>query len=143
MAKVTAKLPDDLLKKLSKLGSRTDDITEKMLKAGGEVVLKATKSRLQDVIGKDLKSKSRSTSELVNSLGLARPLLDKNGNYNVKVGFSEPRSDGDSNAKIANILEYGKHGQPAKPFFAPAARSSKKDCIAAMTRTFDEEVKKI
>ena len=68
---------------------------------------------------------------------------DKNGDFNVKVGFSEPRSDGDSNAKIATILEYGKSGQPAKPFLKPAQSSSRNACISTMKAMLDEEVEKI
>lgn len=65
--------------------------------------------------------------------------MDKQGNHNIKIGFAEPRSDGDSNAKIANIIEYGKHGQPAKPFLKPAKRASKNECITAMQNKFEEE----
>lgn len=134
-------LPDDLLKTLSKLGSKTDDITKEVLKEGGEVVLRKVQNNLSAVTGKGTKYESRSTGELEKSLGVSAPLLDRNGNYNVKVGFAEPRSDGGSNAKIANILEYGKHGQPAKPFFAPAKRAAKKPCEAAMKAKFEEEMK--
>jgi hypothetical protein len=59
-----------------------------------------------------------------------------------RVGFSEPRSDGDSNAKIANILEYGKSGQPPKPFLKPARSSGRKSCIEVMKAKLDEELKK-
>lgn len=34
--------------------------------------------------------------------------------------FKEPRSDGESNAKIASIIEYGKQGQPPNPFLKSA-----------------------
>ena len=54
-----------------------------------------------------------------------------------------PRSDGGSNAKIANILEYGRHGQPAKPFLAPAKKATKDECIRVMAQTFEEEVAKL
>ncbi len=50
--------------------------------------------------------------------------VTREGNHNIKVGFAEPRSGGGSNAKLANILEYGKHGQPAKPFLKPAKSAS-------------------
>ena len=69
--------------------------------------------------------------------------VDKNGNHDIKIGFAEPRSNGDSNAKIANILEYGKHGQRAKPFLKPAKNASKSACEEAMKRKFDEEVGKL
>lgn len=141
MAKAQMHLPDDLLKTLSKLGSKTDDITKEVLKEGGEVVLKKIQNNLSAVTGKGTKYESRSTGELEKSLGVSAPLLDRNGNYNIKVGFAEPRSDGGSNAKIANILEYGKHGQPAKPFLAPAKRTAKKPCEAAMKAKFEEEMK--
>ncbi|EAF5283148.1 HK97-gp10 family putative phage morphogenesis protein [Listeria monocytogenes] len=143
MAKVDIKMPDDFLLKISNLGSDFDPVAEKVLKAGGEVVFKRTKSNLSAVIGKGTKHESRSTGELEKALGVTSVRLDRNGNHNIKIGFSEPRSDGESNAKLANILEYGKHGQPAKPFLKPAKSASKSECISTMKSTFEEEVKKI
>lgn len=137
MAKCTYTLPEDLLKKLSKLGSRMDEVSETVLKAGGEVVLEKVKSNLEGVLS------GKSSGELASSLGLSGVRLDKNGNANVKVGFSEPRKDGTSNAMIANVLEYGKHNQPAKPFLKPAKTQSKKQCIEIMTKTLEEEIDKI
>ena len=137
MAKCTYTLPEELLKKLSKLGSRMDEVSETVLKAGGEVVLEKVKSNLEGVLS------GKSSGELASSLGLSGVRLDKNGNANVKVGFSEPRKDGTSNAMIANILEYGKHNQPAKPFLKPAKTQSKKQCIETMTKTLEEEIDKI
>jgi HK97 gp10 family phage protein len=143
MAKAYMKLPDDFLEKLSSLGNRTDEICEKMLKAGGEVVLSKAKSNLSSVVGKGIKYKSRSTGELESALGLSDVRLDKNGNYNIKIGFAESRKDGSSNAKLANIIEYGKSGQAAKPFMKPAKNSSKTKCIEVMKATFDKEVDSI
>ena len=143
MAKVDIKMPDEFLLKVSKLGSDFDPVAEKILKAGGEVIFKRTKSNLSAVVGKGTKHESRSTGELEKALGVTSVRLDRNGNHNIKIGFSEPRSDGESNAKIANILEYGKHGQPAKPFLKPAKSASKSECISTMKSTFEEEVKKI
>ena len=137
------KMPDDLQKKLSKLGDKTDEIVSKVLESGGEVVLDKVKSNLKGVIGSQTKEKSRSTGELVSSLGLSPTKVDRNGNYNVKIGFSEPRSDGDSNAKIANILEYGKSGQPPKPFLKPAKSASRKACIETMKKELDKEIEKL
>ena len=142
MAKVDIKMPDDFLEKLSKLGSHTDEISERVLEAGGEVVLAKIRSNLSSVVGKDTKVDSRSTGELERSLGMSRARVDRQGNHNIKIGFAEPRSDGGSNAKIANILEYGRHGQPAKPFLKPAKSSSKSACEAAMKQKLEEEISK-
>ena len=143
MAKVTMKMPDDFLLKVSRLNDKTDEIVPRVLKAGGEVVLDKVKSNLTSAIGRDTKYPSRSTGQLAAALGLSPTLQDRDGNHNVKVGFSEPRRGGDSNAKIANIIEYGKSGQPAKPFLKPARTTSRKHCIETMKAKLDEEVNKI
>lgn len=143
MARAEVQMPEELLTRLSQLGKKSDEIAEKMLEAGGEVVLARVKSNLAGVIGKGTKYPSESTGELERSLGLSPAKLSRDGNHNIKVGFSEPRSDGGSNAQIANIIEYGKHGQPAKPFLKPAKSASKAACIEAMKRTFEQEVSKL
>ena len=143
MAKAEVQLPEELLTRLSQLGAKSDEIAEKMLEAGGEVLLSRVKSNLAGVIGKGTKYPSESTGELERSLGLSPAKLDRNGNHNIKIGFAEPRSDGGSKAKIANIIEYGKHGQPAKPFLKLAKSSSKTAAEEVMKRKFEEEVSKI
>lgn len=142
MAKADFKLPDEFLTKLSRLGKDMDSVAEKVLEAGGEMVLDKVLGNLEAVIGSSTKYESRSTGELMQSLGLSPVKLNREGNHDIKIGFSEPRSDGGSNARIANILEYGKHGQPAKPFLKPAKTASKQACIDAMTQKLEEEVKK-
>ena len=144
MAKADFKLPDEFLTKLSRLGRDTDSVAEKVLEAGGQVVLAKVQSNLAAVIGSSgTKYDSRSTGELAQSLGLSPVKLNREGNHDIKIGFSEPRSDGGSNAKLANILEYGKHGQPAKPFLKPAKSASKAECIRVMEQTLKEEVEKL
>lgn len=143
MAKAQMMMPENFLDRLSKLGSQSDAIAEKVLEAGGKVVLAKVQSNLSSVIGRGTKYDSRSTGELERSIGLSPAKLDRDGNHNVKIGFVDPRSDGDSNAKIANILEYGKHDQPAKPFLKPAKRASKSACEETMKRAFEEEVGKL
>ena len=144
MAKIEMKMPEEFLLKLSRLGEKTDEIIPKVLEAGGEVVLAKVKSNLSSVVGRGTKVKSRSTGELERSLGLSPAKQKRDGSgWDIKVGFAEPRSDGGSNAKIANILEYGKHGQPPKPFMKPARRQSRNAAIEAMKEKFDQEVERI
>ena len=143
MAKVDFKMPEDFLLKVSRLAEKTDEIIPKVLEAGAEVVYDKVKSNLSSVVGKNTKVKSRSTGELESALGVSPAKQDRNGNFNVKIGFAEPRSDGGSNAKLANILEYGKHGQPPKPFLKPAKSRSKGACIEAMTSKLESEIEKL
>jgi HK97 gp10 family phage protein len=145
MAKVEMKMPEEFLLKLSRLGNQTDTIIPKVLEAGGEVVLAKAKGNLSSVVGRGTKKKSRSTGELERSLGLSKARLKRDGSgWDIKVGFAEPRrGKGQSNAKIANILEYGRHGQPAKPFLKPARSQSRNAAIEAMKDKFEQEVERI
>ena len=70
MPKIEMKMPEEFLLKLSRLGNKTDEIIPKVLEAGGEVVLSKAKSNLSSVVGHGTKTKSRSTGELEDSLGL-------------------------------------------------------------------------
>lgn len=136
---MTLKLPDDLADRLSALQKRSDTLVKKALEEGGKVVLKQAQSNLNSVVGKDTKYDSRATGELERSLGLS-PVKENGAGRDIKVGFSEPHSGGVSNAMLAALLEYGKHGQAAKPFMTPAKRSAQKSCIEAMRKIFEEGV---
>jgi len=140
VAKCEVKLPDEFLARLSRLSSRTDEICEKMLESGAEVVERVARENLRSVIGSGTKTPSQSTGELLEALGTSPVKQGRDGNLNIKIGFSEPRSDGKRNAMIAAILEYGKSGQSPKPFLKPAKTKSKRAMQAAMIATFEREV---
>ena len=120
-----------------------DSLTKRIQNAGTEVVEAKVRTNLSAVVGKNTKFESRSTGELEKALGTSQARQDKDGNWNIKVGFDEPRTDGESNAKIANILEYGRHGQAPKPFLKPAKSKSRKSCIEAMKAKLESEVESI
>lgn len=143
MAKADIVMPDDFLERIASLGAHEDSIAEKVLEAGAAVVETKVRSNLEGVVGKNTAYPSRSTGELVSSLGVTKVRVNRNGDHDIKIGFAEPRSDGESNAKLANILEYGKHGQPPKPFLAPAKSATKVACMETMKKRFAEEVDKL
>lgn len=143
MAKATVKMPDDFLMKVSRLGEKTDEIMPRVLAAGAEVVEDTVRQNLKGAIGKKTKAESRSTGQLLSALGTTAARQDRNGDFNVKVGFAEDRTDGKSNAMLASVLEYGKSGQPPKPFLKPAKSKSKKACIQAMIDKLESEVDKL
>ena len=143
MAKAEISMPTDFLDRLSRLGERIDDVSEKVLIAGGEVIEAQVRDNLKGVIGRNTKYESQSTGQLLSSLGKNSVRVDDDGNSNIKIGFSEHRTDGVSNAMLANVLEYGKHGQAAKPFLKPAVKSAKSACEEKMISTFESEVDEI
>jgi len=137
LARADFQMPTDFMDKISRLADQTDAIVPRVLEAGGEVVLGAVRSGLHSVLS------GESTGELERSLGLSPVRLDRDGNPNLKVGFSEPRSDGKSNAMLANVLEHGKHGQPPRPFLKAAKAASREGAITAMVNKLDEEIAKL
>jgi HK97 gp10 family phage protein len=143
MASLKVSMPDEFLLKISKLADKTDEIVPRVLEAGGQVILEKVKDNLQAVVGKGTKTPSRSTGELVSSLGLSPTKVNRKGGHDVKIGFAEPRKGGGSNAKIANIVEYGRHGQPPKPFLKPAKSAVRKQCMDAMKSKLEEEIDKL
>ena len=138
MTKVTIKMPTEFMDQLAKAAEKTDRAIPKALEAGGKVVFEKMQDNLRSAIGRGTKYPSRSTGKLLAALGVSPVKLNDEGNYDVKVGFSEDREV--SNAKLANILEYGKHGQPPKPILKPTRRSSRKPCIEAMQTALKEEL---
>ena len=148
MAKCEVKLPDDFALRLSRIEHNISGITEKVVEAGGEVAEKIARDELDRVIGDGTKYGSRSTGELKSALGASPVGVDRKGFVNTKIGFSEPRrtykaKNTVTNAMIANVIEYGKSGQPAKPFMARAKKKALRLCKQAMIKKFDEEVSKI
>jgi HK97 gp10 family phage protein len=137
MARCSVQIPQDFSEKLSHLGNKTDEIVGKVLEAGGEVVLEKVKSNLQSSLS------GKSTGELANSLGLSKARVNREGNHDIKIGFAEPRSDSTSNAKLANIIEYGKVGRPPKPFMKPAKSATINAMISAMENKFNAEVENL
>ena len=146
MAKCEVKIDMSFERALHSLDTNIAAIEDKMLEAGGKVLAEATKTEARAVIGKGTIKKSRSTGEMIDSIGVTHyTYRDKDGNPYRKVGFNEPRRKGNTkerNGRIAAIINYGQHGQPAHPFISRAAKRSKSDVEAAMKSVYDEEVAK-
>ena len=139
MAKISIRMPTAFMDQLAKASEKTDTAIPKALEAGGKVVFEKMKSNLSSAIGRNTKNKSRSTGKLLAALGVSPVKVNDGGNYDVKVGFAEGRGDA-NNAMLANLLEYGKSGQPPKPFLKRTKSSSQAPCIEAMQYVLKEEL---
>ena len=143
MAKVSFKLPDEMLENIAKLGNSYDRIVKVVLEEGAKPLYDTAKSNLKDSIGRDTKQDSKSKGDLLNSIRITMPFLDKHSNWGIKVGCEGLDSKGVSNALKASVLEYGKSDQKARPWLKPSGSKSKKACIAKMKQTFEAEVDKL
>ena len=140
MAKISIRMPTAFMDQLAKASEKTETTIPKALEAGGKVVFEKMKSNLSSAIGRNTKNKSRSTGKLLAALGVSPVKMNDGGNYDVKVGFAEGRGDA-NNAMLANLLEYGKSGQPPKPFLKRTKSASQTPCIEAMQTVLKEELK--
>ena len=131
MARITIYPGKEFLRRIEQMQGSLDQAIPKALEVGGKVAYKIMRSNLSRVAGKGTKYPSRSSGKLKASLGVSPVKLNDSGTFDVKVGFSDGRGKV-SNAMLANILEYGKHGQPAKPFLAPTKARAEQPCLAAM-----------
>lgn len=144
MARFEVTLPTDLIRQLDKLGSKGDEISYKMLKAGAVI--------LRDELDKNLKKNLYSgrkydnnypTGALEKSLTIDKPKKDKNGNNSIRIYFKGKDSNGVPNALKAAVMEYGSSKQQKKPFIRPAEKAVEKEVNAEMQKIFDEEIRRL
>ena len=162
MATVTIKMPDEFMNQLSEFDSRLEDVITKSLEDGAEIAEKQARANLKAVIGSGTKLPSESTGQLLGALGTSPVKPSDLGDFDIRVGFAEPRKKKSgattyskklksgkvsnyeyTNEMIANIIEYGKKGQAAKPFMKPAEDATKSKVKAKMEETFKAEAEKI
>lgn len=143
MANVRFNLPDEMIQSIAKLGSNYDRIIKAVLKEGAKPLYDTTKSNLKDSIGRDTKQDSKSKGDLLKSIRITMPFLDKGSNWSIKVGCEGLDSKGVSNALKASVLEHGKSDQRARPWLKPSGLKAKKACIEKMKQTFEAEVDKL
>lgn len=144
MARAAVKMPDAFLERISKLNSRFDEIVPRVLEKGAEPVIQKAKNNLAARIGQGTKEPSQSTGELLASLETTKPVQDAKGDWNLRVGIPTTKdSKGVSNALKAAVIEYGKSGQPPKPWLKPTKSATRKACVSAMEQALDREIERL
>lgn len=139
MARTKITMPEKTLKQIEHLSSQTDELADDALKAGAKVVKPIMRANLQASIGRG-EDTSRSTGQLVASLGVSPVKTDGSGNHNIKVGFAENRSDGRANALLAVILEYGSSTRKAHPFLNKTKNATKTGVVEAMKAKLESAI---
>jgi HK97 gp10 family phage protein len=144
MARAAVKMPDDFLERIAKLNHHFDDIVPRVLEKGAEPVIQKAKSNLAARIGQGTKEPSQSSGELLASLETTKAVQDAKGDWNLRVGIPTTKdSKGVSNALKAAVLEYGKSGQPPRPWLKPTKSATRKACAEAMEKALDKEIEKL
>lgn len=114
--------------------STLDEVLEDMLQAGGDVVVEELKKTAKTML-----SGRCATGELARSLRKGE-ITKKDNRRQIAIEFSGSRKRYKTttrNAEIAYINEFGKKGQPARPFIATAKEQSGEKAAEAAEIVFD------
>lgn len=122
---------DDLLRDLD---GATDLPLEEMLEAGADIAIKK-----QRAVGEHMGVHRTGTT--LNSLKKSKAFRFKSGAL-IKVYFDGKNEDGNRNAEVAFINEYGKTNQPARPFISTANEEAAGDIAVAEYRVYDAHLRK-
>lgn len=139
MAKMTIRGTDELELKLSQLGKMSTQIAKDVVMAGAKPVADEIRKGLQA----NLQGSKYSKGDLLDSLGIAPPDVDNNGNVNTKIGFDGYDSNGVANQLKARVMESGTSKIKKRPFVRPAVNRSKNKSLEEMQKKYDEEIKLI
>jgi len=137
MAKMQIKGMDEYAMKLSRLGTRGPEIAKRAVLAGASPVADEIRRGLE----KNLSGSIYSKGDLLDSMGIAPPAVDRGGNTNTKVGFSGYDRNGVPNALKARAMESGTSTQPKKPFIRPAVNRAKKKALEEMGKSIDADMR--
>ena len=147
MGKFSFDIPTDFMRKLEAAAKQSPEIIDRCIEEGADVALDAVKRNLQAVL-----SQEHQNGELAQSLGVTPVKISRDGVHNARVGFAEPRKTQteakgkrsyyvQTNAMIANVLEYGRSGkQKARPFLQKAMKECEPKVIETMEQTFNRGV---
>ena len=125
---------DKLTLDLNEIAQLPDEVTDGMLDAGADVLVTATKESARTML-----TGKYATGELAEAVIKGRIGRSKNGKH-IQITFKGSRTRGKTttaNSEIAFINEFGKHGQPARPFIRTANESKATEAVDAAAKVYD------
>ena len=147
---------------LGKIGDASKDICGAAIYEGAKIIADEVKNNLNSLnVTTDelamLKAKKgeptyitqRAKEGLIKSFGVTPMSQDKDGIYNVKLGFdgyndvkTKKWTKGQPNQLIARACESGSSAMIKQPFFREAVQKTKKKAESRMAEVLDEKIKK-
>lgn len=139
-SKIMLKTSGDFQIKLEKLASKSDEIARRAVYVGAGIMADQVTANLR----KNLEGSELSQGDLLGSLGISSPKVDRDGSINSKVGFDGYDRNGVANVLKARAMESGtSRGQDKKPFIRPAISQARNKAKKAMTEVIEKEYEKI
>jgi HK97 gp10 family phage protein len=125
---------DDLMKQLERLEKSTEEIAEKMVDSGKQILEKNVTKNVQTAA-----NRGYATGELAESIKAGKTSHNEHGCYSV-IRPTGKDSKGVRNGEKLAYLEYGVPGKQAPhPVLTKSVNESETDCLKEMQRIFDRE----
>lgn len=134
MAKLSVNGLDDLMLSLKEIAEIPDPVAEQMLNAEAQVVEEAQ-------IAYGMQMGVFRTGETLRSIRRGKMKLGRDGARTVYVTPQGKNEKGERNSEVAFINEYGKQGQPARPFISTANAAAADRAVSAAEKVYDEFLK--
>lgn len=115
---------------LDEMAALPDPVLDEMLEAEAAVVIPAQKA-------KGLAYGVHRTGVTLASIKAGKPRRIRNGK-SISVYPQGTNKDGNRNAEVAFVNEYGKKGQNARPFIRDANESAADQAVSAAENVYDE-----
>jgi len=116
-----------------RLAQLPDDVQTQILEAQGKLVLQAIRQKGQMY-------RVRDTGGTLDSLKRGKVRRDKRGDMSVYVRFEGRNARGVRYAEIAFVNNYGKAGQPARPFVTQAVQAVEQAALDAAAEIYNDWV---
>lgn len=134
MAQLSFSGLDDLMLSLQEASEIPDDVAEAMLQTEAEIVEQAQ-------IAYGMQMGVYRTGEMLASIRPGKMKRGRNGGRMIYVTPQGVNDRGERNAAVAFINEYGKRGQPPRPFIAAANEAAATPAVEAAAKIYDEFLK--
>lgn len=134
MAQLSFSGLDDLMLSMQEASEIPDDVAEAMLQAEAEIVERAQ-------IAYGMQMGVYRTGETLASIRPGKMKRGRNGGRMIYVTPQGVNDRGERNAAVAFINEYGKRGQPPRPFIAAANEAAATPAVEAAAKIYDEFLK--
>lgn len=154
MAKLHIKAASEFSKQLLKWHDHAGDISKKAIYTGAGPVADRLKAAMQANLddqaylgftgSADRKNVGyEPTGSMAANFGITGMSQDKDGNWNVHVGWDGYDPNGKANQLKANVMESGSSKQKARPFVKPTVAAMKAKTEKTMANVIEAEIKKI
>lgn len=111
------------------------EAAERILNAGLNIAADQVRAELERV------QSDEATGQLLESLGITPIKMDRDGNWNGKVGFDGYDRNGVPNQLKARVMESGTSKRKKRPFIRPAINKCRKSAEEAMIKAGEQIVK--